>query len=312
MDDAIQEYQHYLEVARQVSPHTLRNYLSDLRAFRADLADRVSSPTKKKTSDAQIEEKADLPCCGIDQVTVLAIRGFLARLHKKGCAKATLARKLVVLRSFFDYFVQKGDLSFNPAGQVTSPKQDKLLPEFLSIDQALSVLVSPQGDSPAGLRDRAILETFYSTGIRVSELSGLEPGDVHFDSGVVRVFGKGRKERIVPIGKKALTAIRAYMAVRPASGIGLFCNLRGGGALTSRSVFRIVKKYMRGIDRPGAGPHTLRHSFATHLLEGGADLRAVQELLGHASLSTTQRYTHLQIDHLMQVYDKTHPREPTS
>jgi len=308
MDDALQEFKRYLESVRQVSPHTLRNYLSDLKLFQAYLAEAGPSRTQRKSFSG---EGRETPIDALDKISVLTIRGFLARLHKKGCAKTTLARRLAVLRSFFDYFVQKGELPFNPASQVASPKQDKPLPEFLTVDQAISVVVSPQGDRPAALRNRAILETFYSTGIRVSELAGLEPGDVHFGAGIVRVIGKGQKERIVPIGEKAMAAIQAYLAVRPRAGTGLFCNLRGG-TLTARSVFRIVKHFMRGIDRPGAGPHTLRHSFATHLLEGGADLRAVQELLGHASLSTTQRYTHLQIDHLMQVYDKTHPRESTS
>lgn len=158
------------------------------------------------------------------------------------------------------------------------------------------------------LRDRAILETFYSTGIRLSELVGLDERDLYWDSGTLRVYGKGRKERIVPIGTRAIEAMQVYLKARPFTGKGVFLNHRGG-RLTDRSVSRIVKKYLAQIDQPGASPHSLRHTYATHLLEGGADLRAVQELLGHVSLSTTQRYTHLQIDHLMQVYDESHPRK---
>ena len=219
-----------------------------------------------------------------------------------------MARKLTVLRTFFDYLVRKGRLSGNPAKQVSSPKAEKPLPEFLTVDQACTLVVLPKGEGWRNLRDRAILETFYSTGIRISELVGLSDRDLHMPSGIIRVLGKGRKERIVPIGAKALEAIQAYLRARPVGAKGLFSNHRGG-RLTARGVSRIVKSYLRQIDRPGASPHTLRHTYATHLLEGGADLRAVQELLGHASLSTTQRYTHLQTDRLMQVYDQSHPRK---
>ena len=324
MDRAIRDFARYLQVEENVSPHTYRNYLSDLSAFRDFLAGEPAAP------------HADPPAP--ESIDHLTIRGYLAFLQKQGAKKTTVARKLAVLRSFFQYLVREGRLSLNPAKRVLRPKQEKRLPRFLTVDQAQALMTTPAGEGWTVCRDRAILETFYSTGIRISELVGLNPGDIDFDSGMVKVFGKGRKERIVPIGQKAIDAIRSYLKARPVSqsedpaspvrarGVGasehpakqertdshlekeaLFCNARGG-RLTTRSVDRIVKKYVRQIDQPNLVPHSLRHTFATHLLEGGADLRSVQEMLGHASLSTTQRYTHLQIDHLMQVYDKAHPR----
>lgn len=292
MDRAIHDFARYLQIEENVSPHTYRNYLSDLAAFKAFL---VGAPEK--------ESKAPF----LESIDHLMIRGYLAALQKRGAKKSTVARKLAVLRSFFQYLVREGRLSLNPAKRVLRPKLEKRLPKFLTVDQAQALMTAPSGEGWSTRRDRAILETFYSTGIRISELVGLNPDDIDFDSGMVKVFGKGRKERIVPIGQKAIDALRAYLAARPFSAEALFNNTRGG-RLTARSVDRIVKKYVRRIDQPNMVPHGLRHTFATHLLEGGADLRSVQEMLGHASLSTTQRYTHLQIDHLMQVYDRAHPR----
>ncbi|TAJ96538.1 MAG: tyrosine recombinase XerC [Candidatus Manganitrophaceae bacterium] len=323
MDRAIHDFARYLQIEENVSPHTYRNYLSDLAAFKAFL---VGAPEK--------ESKAP----SLESIDHLMIRGYLAALQKRGAKKSTVARKLAVLRSFFQYLVREGRLPLNPAKRVVRPKLEKRLPRFLTVDQAQALMTTPTGEGWMVRRDQAILETFYSTGIRISELVGLNPSDIDFDSGMVKVFGKGRKERIVPIGQKAIDAIRSYLGARPAlqsedlaspvraRGVGasehpakqertgphiettaLFCNARGG-RLTVRSVDRIVKKYVLRIDQPNMVPHSLRHTFATHLLEGGADLRSVQEMLGHASLSTTQRYTHLQVDHLMQVYDKAHPR----
>ncbi|MBI3802364.1 MAG: tyrosine recombinase XerC [Nitrospirae bacterium] len=293
MDRAVEDFTRYLTIEQNASPHTLRNYLSDLERFCAFLVgDRG-------------REQSKLPSLGsIDHLT---IRGYLAFLQKQGAKKTTVARKLAVLRTFFQYLVREGRVSVNPAKRVASPKQEKPLPKFLTVDQAQGLMTAPAGEGWRVLRDRAILETFYSSGIRISELVGLQPDDVDFVSGMVKVFGKGRKERIVPIGRKALEALRVYLAARPAAAEGLFCNARGG-RITTRSVDRLVKKYVRQIDQPNAVPHSLRHTFATHLLEGGADLRSVQEMLGHVSLSTTQRYTHIQFDHLMAVYDKAHPR----
>ncbi|MFQ5597306.1 MAG: tyrosine recombinase XerC [Nitrospiria bacterium] len=310
MDEAIQNFRRYLEVERNVSPHTLRNYLSDLSAFKIFLAEKRLSRSAGEERQVEKTPKPEMraPEIQVEEIDHLCIRGFLAKLHKTGRSKATAARKLAVLRAFFAYLLRTGKIALNPAKQVATPKQDQYLPDFLTVDQAARVVISPKGTKWMDLRDRAILETLYSTGIRVSELVGLRTGDIHFKAGIARVFGKGRKERIVPIGDKAIEALRAYLKDRPAGGSALFCNVRGG-VLSARSVGRIVKKYMRWIDRPNGSPHTLRHSYATHLLEGGADLRAVQELLGHADLSTTQRYTHLQVDQLMRVYDQTHPRK---
>ncbi len=305
MDHAVRDFERHLKVERNVSPHTLRNYLSDLAAFRVHLLSQEIHLSHKG------EEEMDKPnpfLFDLKKIDYLTIRGFLASQRKKGLSKTSMARKLATLRTFFDYLVRNKTLELNPAKQVAPPKQEQHLPQFLSLDQACTLVELPEGKGWRVLRDRAILETFYSTGIRLSELVELSEKDIHFVSGTLRVFGKGRKERIVPIGSKAIEALQAYLKARPAGASGLFSNHRGG-RLTTRSVSRIVKHYLKQIDRPGASPHTLRHTYATHLLEGGADLRAVQELLGHASLSTTQRYTHLQTDHLMEVYDRSHPRK---
>lgn len=319
MDRAIRDFARYLQVEENVSPHTYRNYLSDLAVFRAFLIKQgpgAGCQGSGKGEDKELPSSPDkggqggtpgLRSPAPDKIDHLMIRGYLASLQKRGAKKATIARKLAVLRTFFQYLVREGRVLLNPAKRVVRPKQEKRLPKFLTVDQAQALMTTPSGEGWIVQRDRAILETFYSTGIRVSELVGLNPDDIDFDSGLVKVFGKGRKERIVPIGQKAIDALRAYLAARPFSAEALFSNMRGG-RLTVRSIDRIVKKYVRRIDQPNMVPHSLRHTFATHLLEGGADLRSVQEMLGHASLSTTQRYTHLQVDHLMQVYDKAHPR----
>ncbi|HIE66152.1 MAG: tyrosine recombinase XerC [Nitrospira sp.] len=302
MDRAIEDFSRYLRVERNASPHTTRNYLSDLSAFRAYLigAERVK---KGKVSGPLTKKRVPQPA----QVSALMLRGYLAALHKKGIGKTTIARKLAVLRSFFQYLLREEKISVNPAKQLATPRQEKPLPLFLTAEQAARLLLLPQGEGWRVQRDRAILETFYSCGIRNAELLALQKGDIDFEAGMARVFGKGRKERLVPIGRKAIDAIRRYLNARPHPGEALFMNHRGE-RLTGRSISRIVKKYMLQIDKPSLSPHSLRHSFATHLLEGGADLRSVQEMLGHARLSTTQRYTHLQMDHLMKVYDKAHPR----
>ena len=248
----------------------------------------------------------------VKKVDRMVLRKYLSFLHRKN-RKSSIARKLSTLRSFFKYLVREQILSANPAKPVSTPKVEKLLPSTLTVDEAFRLVESPSRDkrmSETELRDRAILELLYSSGIRVSELVGLNPDRVDLDLGIIKVMGKGRKERIVPIGTKAIEALKSYAKIRGRmeDTSPLFLNLRGG-RLTDRSVVRLVKKYGRqsGIFRK-ISPHSLRHTFATHLLDAGADLREIQEMLGHASLSTTQRYTHLTVGKLMEVYDKAHPR----
>lgn len=299
---AVRYFEQYLKIERNVSPHTVRNYLSDLSQFSSFLASRGCDQ-------------------GVDKIDLMTLRAYLAELKKNGLSKTTVARKLATLRSFFQYLTREGWVDQNPARWITAPKKEKRLPKFLTVDEAQRLMGSPVGagfprpsnpDLPQkaarrSLRDTAILETFYSTGIRISELVSLKKEDIDFHAGLIRVFGKGRKERVVPIGEKAMTVLQQYLSRFPSAEGVVFCNAKKV-PLTARTIHRIVKQYMRQIDRPSFSPHTLRHTFATHLLEGGADLRSVQEMLGHTTLSTTQRYTHLQVDHLMQVYDKAYPR----
>jgi integrase/recombinase XerC len=285
----IYQFIHHLSSEKNASPHTCRNYLRDLEQFESFL-------------DGMAVEKVDR----------LVLRKYLSYLHRKN-RKSSIARKLSTLRSFFKYLVREQIIPSNPAKPVSSPKIDKLLPTALSVDEAFRLMESPlklKGAREAEARDRALLELLYSSGIRVSELVGLNRNRLDPDLGIVKVMGKGRKERIVPVGAKAVEALTAYLEVR-GQGMGespLFVNRRGG-RLTTRTVARVVKKHARhsAIFRK-ISPHSLRHTFATHLLDAGADLREIQEMLGHASLSTTQRYTHLTVGKLMEVYDKAHPR----
>ena len=300
----IERFLEYLRVERNASAHTLRSYSADLEQFRNFL---LSSElhVDKNGADVDVEK--------IDHLTIRAYLSHLYRDHKK----SSLARKLAAQRSFFRYLVEVGRLAQSPAEIVATPKQEKPLPTFLPVDEVFPLMETPDKSTTWGARDRAILETLYSCGIRVSELVGLTDGDIDFTLGILKVFGKGRKERIVPIGEKALAAIREYLPHRdgilagllsPGSKAPLFINPRGG-RLTSRSVARILQRHILkcGLLRK-VSPHALRHSFATHLLDAGADLRAIQELLGHVSLSTTQRYTHVSVDKLMEIYDRAHPR----
>jgi len=300
----IERFLEYLRVERNASAHTLRSYSADLEQFRNFLLSSELHVDKKKGDVA------------VEKIDHLAIRAYLSHLYR-GHKKSSLARKLAAQRSFFKYLVEEGLLAQSPAEIVATPKQEKPLPTFLPVDEVFSLMETPDQSTTWGIRDRAILETLYSCGIRVSELVGLTDGDIDFTLGILKVFGKGRKERIVPIGEKALAAMRGYLPQRdriiaglPPSGskAPIFINHRGG-RLTSRSVARILQKHILkcGLLRK-VSPHALRHSFATHLLDAGADLRAIQELLGHVSLSTTQRYTHVSVDKLMEVYDRAHPR----
>lgn len=247
-------------------------------------------------------------------VDPLVIRAYLADLFKK-TEKATIARKLSALRSFFAFLEKLGLVDGNPAAEVSTPRLQKYLPAHLTVDQAFRLLEVPERDSVLGMRDAAILEVLYSCGLRVSELSDLDVEDVDFENRIIRVVGKGNKERLVPVGKQAINVLKEYLEVSStlrkdgnSKGAPLFLNYRGG-RLTPRSIARIIKKYALkcGLSSD-ISPHAMRHTFATHMLDGGADLRAVQELLGHESLSTTQKYTHLTLDRLMEVYDKAHPR----
>ena len=288
MKDPAAEFLRYLDLQRGASRHTLRGYATDLAELRAFLARQ--GVTELHSADGR------------------AIRAWLAWLHDRKLAKSSIARKLATVRSCFKFLARRGVVELNPARQVRSPKLPKRLPSFLPKDESKELLDLRTERSGAGLRDGAVLELLYATGLRVAECCGLDRDDVDGRQGTVRVLGKGGKERVVPVGDEALHAVDSWLAVRGEARGALFTNARGG-RLTTRSVHRIVKQRARaaGIDRR-VTPHTLRHSFATHMLGEGADLRLIQELLGHSRLSTTQRYTHVSPEHLMKVYDSTHPR----
>lgn len=289
MKRAIEQFCSYLDNERNVSRHTLAAYRSDLDQFALFLDPRGTFP--------------------VAEVNHLAIRRYLAHLHK-GHAKSSIGRKLSAIRAMFRYLLREGKVEKNPAELVSTPKKEKRLPFHLNIDQVEALVEAPRGGDLLSLRDRAVLETLYSCGLRVSELTGMNVADLDLPGALVRVLGKGGKERIVPVGSCARDALAAYLEERgaPQACEPLILNARGG-RLTRRSVARIVDAHMLLISAMRkVSPHTLRHTFATHLLEGGADLRAIQELLGHASLSTTQKYTHVSIDKLMEVYDKAHPK----
>lgn len=290
MTDDVREFLRWLEAERGASPHTVEAYRRDLEEFCTFLRQERG-------------ESADLR--SVDHLT---IRRYLALRHRD-LARSSLARKLAALRTFYRRLLRQGAVQLNPAELVSSPRLEKRLPYHLTIDEVTTLVEAPSGADPLSVRNRAILELLYSSGLRVSELTGLSLRDLDLQERLVRVMGKGRKERIVPVGSPAVSALSRMLEGRrgdpPES--PLFLNSRGG-RLTQRSVQRIVERYMRHLLSMKKGtPHTLRHTFATHLLEGGADLRAIQELLGHASLSTTQKYTHVSIDHLMEVYDRAHP-----
>jgi len=301
VEDLVDQYASYLKLERNVSPHTLRNYLSDLRQFEGFLRDKgLCVDYDKKIK--------------FEEVDVHVVRAYLALLSKRN-RKSSIGRKLAALKGLFRYLVREKQLSRDPLSFISTPKQEKPLPKFLTVDDVFRLLGGVQGKGTLDIRDRAVLEVLYSTGVRVSELVGLNWGDVDFRLGIIRVFGKGSKERIVPIGEIALKTLRDYgdeqtRQWKPAAKgeAPVFLNHRGK-RITTRSVARIVEKHLKIVGIPvRMGPHGLRHTFATHLLNGGADLRAIQELLGHASLSTTQRYTHVNLDQLTAVYDRAHPR----
>jgi integrase/recombinase XerC len=305
LTNSIEAYLETLPAEKGYSVHTCRAYRRDLEEFAAYLASWEGDA-------AAVREGAALRPQGI---TPLMIRGYLGVLHRKN-QKSSIARKLSTLRSFFKFLQKNGVVETNPMAGLRTPKREKTLPVVLSADEIFALLDSIEPNALLAARNRAMFETLYSCGIRVSELTGLNVFDLDPAAGSVRVMGKGSRERIVPVGKKALEAVRNYREqLRAATGIGeggngpLFLNAQRR-RLTARSVARILKKLAAacGIEAP-LSPHALRHTFATHLLDAGADLRSVQELLGHRNLSTTQRYTHVSMDRLMETYDKAHPRK---
>ncbi len=285
----IDKFAKYLEVERNYSEHTLRGYQADLKELSSFFEDK--DPKK---------------------ITHLDLRRFLAELKQRNLAKRTVVRKLGAIRSFFRFLSKEKYITSNPADSIFTPKADKRLPEFLDADKTVQLITSPDTDSVSGLRDRAMLEVLYSTGIRVSELVGISLEDMDLISGTVKVRGKGKKERMALLGREAQGAVRRYLDERKDTSGGvtvpLFMN-KAGTRITDRSVRRIIDKYVRKCSiEQSISPHSIRHSFATHLLNNGADLRSVQELLGHKNLSTTQIYTHLSSQKIKDMYSKAHPR----
>ncbi|MCG3777432.1 MAG: Tyrosine recombinase XerC [Nitrospira sp.] len=297
MDDEIRAFMTFLKVERHASQETVRSYGSDLRQFHAFM--KVEQPKLPRLDPATVKTES--------------LRAYLHWLDRKQEKGTSIARKIASLRSFYRYLQKEGLVGLNPAATIRTPKQPKHLPRVLSKDDAAALMDFPVGQTGSSLRDCALLETLYSTGARVSELVGINLEDLRLSEGLVHLRGKGRKERIVPVGAVALKAIHNYRtALKPVArnqqpSAPVFLNLRGG-RLTTRSVARIVASYSTRLSGGPVSPHTLRHSFATHLLDEGADLRSIQEMLGHVSLGTTQKYTHLATDQLLAVYDKTHPR----
>ncbi len=291
----IRRFAAYLEAERRASPHTLRAYLADLARFSALLSESGT---------------------GVAAATPAHVRAFLAR-EAAGAGAASLGRKLSTLRSLFRFLVREGLAAGNPARSVASPRRPRKLPEVLPEEEVALLVEAPRAKGPLSLRDRAMLELLYASGLRVSELVGLDTGDLDLAGGTVRVLGKRRKERVVPVGRPAREALRRWLSEGRAglaagsagkAGPALFLN-RHGGRLTVRSVARRLDRWVLAAGLPRhVHPHVLRHCFATHLLGNGADLRGIQELLGHASLSTTQRYTQVDWKRLAQVYDDAHPR----
>jgi integrase/recombinase XerC len=299
MQQALADYLRHLAVEKNASAHTVKSYREDIgqaiEFFRTRLGDNPRP----------------------EQASTRILRAYLAWLNEQGYARTTIARRLAAVRSWYKFLCRQGVLATNPAAGLKGPKRDKKLPHFLSEAELDHLLTAPPADAPLGIRDRAILETLYSAGMRVSELVGLNLDDL--DDGLATVRGKGKRERLVILGDAARASLQNWLAVRPSiqpqaqrrvreAAAAVFLNRRGG-RLTTRSVARLLEKYLKqaGLD-PRTSPHTIRHSFATHLLDRGADIRSVQELLGHRSLTTTQVYTHVTTGRLQDSYQKAHPR----
>ena len=304
MQNYLDDFLKHLKYERNLSDHTLRNYESDMVQFYDYIA-----PLDKN------DERREVPIRSIDNLT---IREYMATLYEKKKKKSSIHRKVATLRTFFRFLCREEILDNNPAMLVSSPRVERKLPNHLSIEQMVRFIEAPETESVLGKRDRAILELLYASGLRVSELVGLNLLDIDFTHQTLRVKGKGRKERMVPFGNHAKAALEIYLGVRgellieadpdDRDPLAVFMNYQGT-RITSRSVGRMLDKYCKECaDIPHVSPHALRHSFATHLLDAGADLRTIQELLGHVRLSTTQQYTHVSTDRLMEVYDKAHPK----
>ncbi len=292
-DESVTAFFRYLADERHASPETLRAYRIDLDQFGEYLRETGPGNPSPKTIDR------------------LAVRGFIAALHANGLGRTSIARKLSTVRSFLRHFVREGVISSSPADGIPTPRQPKRLPSYLTVDDVFRLLDTISGNSAADLRDRAIFEFLYGTGIRVGELVALDMEDLDLHDGVARILGKGNKERMVPFGSQASTRLRKWLQNSTdfrKDKQAVFLNLRGP-RLSARSVRRLLDKRLQDAAiYAHVSPHALRHSFATHLLGEGADLRAIQELLGHASLSTTQKYTHVDVEAMMRSYDKAHPR----
>lgn len=304
MQEYIDRFTDYLKYQRNASAHTLRNYTSDLDQFHEYLSPIGSSGNRRQVDIRQIDH--------------LTIREYMAKLYQDKRKKSSIARKLATLRTFFKFLCREQVLELNPAALVSSPKLEKRLPKVISVDEVTHFIETPNAETLLGKRDRAILELLYATGCRVSEVAGINLEDIDFKRETIRVRGKGRKERFVPFGSKAKEALGAYLDVRGAllaeapeqrrDARALLLNYQGT-RITTRSIARMIDKYVKECALAhNISPHSLRHSVATHLLSAGADLRAIQEFLGHARLSTTQIYTHVSVEQLIQVYDKAHPR----
>jgi integrase/recombinase XerC len=297
VEDSISRFLRYLKVERNCSELTIKSYREDLALLNDYLTDSLGRPPRP------------------GEITPLDLRTYVSALHEAGYAKSSVARRLASMRSYFKFSQREGLCSDNPAKPLRNPRRERKLPHFLTGAEIGKLLSAPPRNEPLGLRDRAILETLYSAGLRVSELVGINLDDLDLQDGLVRVRGKGKKERLAPLGSYAVKAIQAWMKKRKVAksepqknGSPLFLN-KFGKRLTTRSVARMLEKYLKitGLDLR-TSPHTLRHSFATHLLDGGADIRSVQELLGHKSLVTTQIYTHVSTAGLRQAYERAHPR----
>jgi len=297
MKEALTAFVEYLASQKHYSPHTVRAYQTDLEQFIEFIVERMRTPESLSVEDVTKED----------------IRLFLAARVRHGMSKRSVARKLASLRAFFGYLSRNGVITSDPTLTLYAPKQDKHLPEFLREEEMMDALNAIETRSATGTRDRAILEFFYGTGMRLSELVTVNVSDIDFTSGTVRIFGKGRKERVLPMGRHIGEVLKQYVTrrveFRPKAGeLALFLN-RSGKRISPRGVQLVVKKRLQQVsEKKKLSPHMLRHTFATHLLDRGADLNAVKELLGHASLSTTQMYTHLTLDRLKKVYRRAHPR----